>query len=89
MLRQSCYVEHGARLLGPLLEPAKRLLDVPWLDRRAALAGRIEEALLEFALLARATLNQGASLSASHVLLLLDLEGNFRQGLDHFKGEKA
>lgn len=89
MLWQPCNVEHSTRLLGPLLEFPKGFLDVPWLDGRAALAGRIKEALLEFALLARAALNQSAGLSAGHIFLLLDLEGNFGQGLDHFKGEKA
>lgn len=89
MLWQPCNVEHSTRLLGPLLEPSKGLLDVSWLDGRAALAWGIKETLLEFALLARATLDQGAGLSAGHVLLLLDLEGDFGQSLNHFKGEKA
>lgn len=90
MLGQPRAVEHSPSLLGSLLKPPEGLLDVSGLDWRTAFAGGVEKALLVLALLVRAGIARGgAGLGARDVLLLLDLERDFSQGLDHFKGEEA
>jgi hypothetical protein len=85
MLLLARTVQHGAELLGALLQAAEGLLHVPRLNRRATLARRVEKALRELALL-------GASRLArvlAHVLVVLDLERLLGQGLHHLKGQEA
>lgn len=87
MLREPRAVEHGPRPLGPLLETAEGLLDVPRLDGPLPLAGGVEEPLLELPLLGAGVV--AAALGAGDVLLLLDLEGDLGEDLHHLEGQEA
>jgi hypothetical protein len=81
-------IQHRPRLLRPLLQPPEGLGDVPRLDGGLALAGGVEQALRELALLGAGGLL--AALGALQAgLLLLDVEGDLGQGLDHLKGQEA